>query len=237
MFNLLISESVTLHADTLKKIISEYNAKLNIYTASDFDSAKSIYKKHNINIFIIDISLPDFNCDMCGMRMAEELRRIPAYREVPIIFTADSYEFKSLYHAINSIHCFSYIIKPFNTSDIYKALNDIYKKYNFPSNDKFIIRDVDGIYIPLKKDSIIYIESSNHLTTFYTKDREIQSGRKCLTDILYMLDSRFIQSHKRYIVNTSYIKNYDKTNRMITIYNKHLPVGRSYKAYLDEILS
>lgn len=237
MLNLLISESVALYTDTLKKIISEYSLKLNIYTASDFNNAKSIYETHRINIFIIDISLPDSNSDICGIHMAEELRRIPAYREVPIIFTDNSYEFKSLYHAINSIHCFSYIIKPFNPSDIYKALNDIYKKYSYANNGKFIIRNIDGIYITLKKDSIIYIESSNHLTTFYTKDQKIQSGRKCLSDILFMLDSRFMQIHKKFIVNTHYIRNYDKTNRMVTIYNKHLPVGRSYKTNLDELLS
>ena len=54
-----------------------------------------------------------------------------------------------------------------------------------------------------------------------------------IADLTDILDSSFLQIHKKYIVNKSFITSYDKTTRYLHINGVALPVGRVYKPEVD----
>lgn len=257
--NILIVEDDEIQLNSLENIVlgyktSKYSTSQTIFKALSFSEATSLYTENNIDLFFIDIVLETDSADD-GLSLAENIRKLPNYRTTPIIFiTAYTAQ---IFKAINSIHCFSYITKPYNSSDVYNAISDIEHKF-LHTNDNLIVRDERNIYYNIKFNSIIYIENSMHRAIIHTINGDFKHLSHTLDSILTVLDQRFIRIHKKYVINTEYIKNYDKSNRLLmlsyTIHdnktvdnkiwdkntfhsnkNRQLPIGRNYKKAFENI--
>jgi|GEM_PF-431294 len=86
------------------------------------------------------------------------------------------------------------------------------------------------------KENIEYIESMGHYLYIHYRDTEFRI-RKSMKEMLAELASdTFIQIHKSFIVNTSYIIKFNSQNVILS--NATLPIGRSYKQiFIQEIES
>lgn len=230
MMNILIAEDDSLQLAALKEIVNKYNSDWHIFSTCSSVEAKDILSTQNINIFMLDIEFD--NCPAYdGLSLAQDIRHIPAYHNTPILFIT-AYKDK-VYKAVNDIHCYGFITKPYVEESIHHTLRDLDTATpHVPA--KVTIRDKNGIYYNIVLTDIIYIESYKHGTLYHTVNGNFHYCRHSLTTALDELDDSFIQIHKKYIINKNYINNYDKTKLLVQIQNTPLPVGRSYKPSVDD---
>ncbi len=108
----------------VKSILTSYlNPKFNILHVSTGEEAISLTQKQKFDAILMDINLKGI---INGINATKEIRRIPQYKNTPIIactayaMTGDKEEF------LNG-GCSHYIAKPFNKKEITSLLNDIFK--------------------------------------------------------------------------------------------------------------
>lgn len=110
--NVLIVEDDKIQRESLKKMIKQIDKDINIYESVDKDEALEITNKINIDIFYVDICLNNSS----GVDLAIELRQIPKYEFSFIIFLTTHVEY--LTQAFKEVHCYDYILKPYNMLDV-----------------------------------------------------------------------------------------------------------------------
>lgn len=223
---ILILEDNKKQAFALKEIIKEYKTDWLIIISFEYEDALKKCMDFEIDMFFLDIELGS-DCHKTGLDFAEEIRFQKKYMNIPIIFITAFKE--HVYRAVNSIHCYNYIIKPYDPVSIHKAIDDF--ENSLESKIEYInIKDSSGVYYTLYYKDIIYIESSSHNTIFHTINDTFTYIRHSLSETFEELDDRFIRVHKKYIVNRNHIKNYDKTTQIINTVNACISVGRQYKS-------
>lgn len=226
---LLLVEDNEMQALALKEMISEYKPDWTIIVSYTYEIALKVSMEHTIDMFLLDIELCS-DCKKTGLDFAEEIRMKKQYSHTPIIFIT-AYD-EQIYRAINSIHCYNYIVKPYNRSTIHKAIDDFENSIE-PKVDYINIKDSCGVFYTLYYKDILYIEATSHNTVFHTINGDFVYIRHSLTDTFEELDYRFIRVHKKYIVNCDYVKNYDKTTMKINIAGTSISVGRQYKTNFE----
>lgn len=232
MMNTLILEDNLEQAIFLEKIVKDIYNTDSVHIARDISQAKSLLDNNNFDLFILDIVLnpSDNHCDT-GIDFASYIRTQEYYSHTPIIFITSYPEHMQV--AINDTHCYSFIIKPYNTETVVKTLLEVADYSNYDSSF-FKIKDYTGIIFKIKIKDIIYIESNGHRLTIHTEQSNYDTGEFTLEKISELLPNIFVRCHRKYIINISKACNYDKTNRFIKIKNDTLPVGRTYKTDFEE---
>lgn len=129
-FKLLYAEDEqATRKDHIKYIESRYD--FDIYEANDGIEALSLYKEHEPDIVLTDITMPN----MCGLELVKEIRKISNHTKI-IILTAHSEQDK-LIQALE-LNVVSYILKPINRRKLNEsleiALDTIYKS-GYPEKD------------------------------------------------------------------------------------------------------
>ncbi len=199
---LLLLEDNENQALALKEVIAEYKPDWSVIISYTYTEAMKICTERTIDLFLLDIELGD-DCYKTGLDFAEEIRSRKRYSTIPIIFITAYNE--QIFRAVNAIHCFNYIIKPYNRSSIHKAIDDFENSVDYKI-DYINIRDSNGVYYTLYYKDIIYIEASSHNTIFHTPNGAFTCSRHSLTNTLDELDNRFVRVHKKYIINCDYVK-------------------------------
>lgn len=232
MKNILIVEDDKLQANAIENALKNINPDFIVYIATDSVAALEIYTKNIIDLFILDVDLSLTTSPKNGIDIGKTLREHPKYKSIPIIYITSIPEM--IHSAVNDVHCFNYITKPYTSCDINKALTDI--MHIQKSRNPYIgIRDLNGITINLNLKNIFFIHTKGHTLEFHTKDGIFFTRDSNLSSLLSRLSNSFVQIHKSYIVNTRHISSYDKTLCLISIGKQSLPVGRSYKKNFEEI--
>lgn len=229
---ILILEDDERQAVALKNIITDYKKNWIIYTTQTYEEALYTCAKFPIDIFLLDIELGK-KSDKNGFDFAKEIRMMNKYTNIPIIFITGYKE--QVFQAINSIHCYNYIVKPYAIEDVRNAIDDCFKS---AQNELYYIniRDKNNIYYKIYFNDIIYIKSDAHNSIFYTINGLFTFFRCNLSNISDKLDNRFVRIHKTCIINLDYIKLYDKTTLTITTDYGSLSVGRQYKTNIENLL-
>ena len=115
IMNILVVEDEKAICKGVEKIINDAYKCAVIFTSDNENDAIKILNREKIELFLLDIKLNDGS----GYDIALKIRRIPGYELTPIIFIT-SLHTKEL-EAYRSIHCYSYITKPFTDKQIIDA--------------------------------------------------------------------------------------------------------------------
>jgi len=84
-----------------------------------------------------------------------------------------------------------------------------------------------GTFHSVASNDILYIERLKGRTRVYLKDKDLRVN-VLFSDLFEQLDDSFIQCHRRYLVNLSYVNKF--TNRSIRLEQDIvIPVGKIYK--------
>ena len=227
---ILLVEDNYIQLVALKKSISEILPDCEIDTAQTYDEAvKFIDHCSDYNVFFLDIALSEDKNAPNGMVLGLYIRKQRSYISTPIIFTT-SYG-NMINDAINHIHCYSFLTKPYNNFDIEKALNDI---LDSPAEPKYIkIKNPEGVTFKVNPAEVYCIVAENHSIYFETELFRYQTRLYSLDSIISELPDYFVRCHRKYIVNVNYINNYDKTTLFIGVNNSTIPVGRKFKTTLE----
>lgn len=236
MTNILIIEDDEKIQQLLESALLELNANLKIAVTASAADALVMSQKKQFDVFIVDIQLVDYK----GTDLVEQLRSTQTYKYTPIIFeTAVVTEELRAYRELKSYH---YLIKPYTKDEIKKVMAEVLGYLQQTITDDRTLRiEQRGFIFEYRLQDILYIESFGkkmiiHLLTDQVVRQERITGYslKGLLDLLK--DGPFLQCHKSYILNTTYIEAIDKVESLVKL--RHcsttLPIGLKYRKQILE---
>lgn len=241
MYSILLVEDDAVQRTNLKIMLQKLEFTLKIYEASSEREALNVLDKYNIDLFFIDIQL----FKSSGLDLAFKIRQNHNYEFSWIIFLTTHMQY--ITEAFKEIHCYDYILKPYDKDKVLDMTRRIILHMNKDNIGILERRYVnfnlkDELYIKVYIDEIIFVEVMGRLCIIHTKDREYQIKKMSLKKILKLInDSKIIQSHKSFVVNTRYINKIVKVdNKIHYIYfenhEKSVPLGYKFKDSIIEKL-
>lgn len=199
-------------------LISEWDMTVKALATTPLDLLNQINKQKPENaVYFLDI---DLKSQMNGIDLAVEIRKYDPRAFIIFITTHDEMAMHTLRYKVEPL---GFIAKesPDFKQQIVECLQSVYSKYqvpNNPVNDVLSFQMGRRVFI-VPFDDIYYLEPStqSHKIRLH-KEHEILEFSSSLIDISRKLDTRFVQCHKAYIVNSDHVSRIDK---------------KSYTVYLD----
>jgi len=233
MINILIVEDDKIQRENLSKMISSISNIYNVLQAATTETALKISEKNDIRLFYIDINLGN----SFGTDLAYKIRENEKYKLTWIVFIT---AFKTyMIEAFKEIHCYDYIIKPYNIEKVKKmtvmlAENMSSSNYSSTKEKLYLIIDVKGVKIKIFEEEIIFIEVFLRTCVIHTKLRKYSINKVPLKNLLEKIkDRNIIQSHRSYITNINYIKAIHRSEGSWKIdfngYSEKAYIGNKYK--------
>jgi len=217
MINVIIcddNEKDRINAEKISKKFMEKNKKeYKIYTFDNYNKSfdSLISSKIPSKIYLLDIETPSRS----GIDVAREIRRKDV--DSVIIFLTAHEELGNIVLK-NDLMFLSFINK---FDDFEKRLNNSLEKSLDLLNKKNTIRFLDrNILYTININDILYLtkDSFERKTIIKTDYTEFKVN-KTLSEIIEMLDERFIQTHRACYINNDRKIKIDKGNRIITFDN------------------
>ena len=130
--------------------------------------------------------------------------------------------------AINSVHCYGFLTKPYLPNDVFQMLDSISQK---KTSAILKLKNSDCIYREINFSDILLIESHLHYLHYHTQNNVHRSRQYTMKQLETILPNYFVRCHKSYLVNRHFISSYDPINRRLHLANHAtlIPVGRNYR--------
>ncbi|MBN1038404.1 DNA-binding response regulator [Clostridium botulinum] len=214
MYSIILVEDDYMQRNILKKmILSEYEF-VKIYEAESETEALGMIKNNNINIFLIDIDLKESS----GLDLALKIRDIHKYEFSQIIFLTTYIEY--LTQAFKQIHCYDYVLKPYNKDNIILILGKIIfheNEINKKKEKEVVISLKNGIYVGVEIKDIVFIEVKLRHCEVHTVNSVYVANHISLKKIMDLINCKYIvQSHRGFLVNINYIHKIEKIDTKLS---------------------
>ncbi|QJP34296.1 response regulator transcription factor [Nonlabens sp. Ci31] len=149
---------------------------------------------------------------------------------IPFLYLTAFHDTKTIKNAITTKPS-SYLVKPFNTNDLYIALELAVSK--IISRSQIIVKE-GGKNIVISTQDILFAKKEDQYLTLYLKYSE-KLIRSSVQDFLDQLNSTsFLQVHRSYVINKNHITSFN--SKEITIKNSSIPISKRFvKDVLEEI--
>lgn len=190
-------------------------------TALNFENAINVLKNECVDFAILDINIKG---SQNGIAIADYI--IKNY-EIPHIYLTAYSDSETIKNALKSEPS-GYLVKPFQKHDLFTAIEigilNFSKKKDKVKNT--LLLKHNDIYIKVEIEDILFIESDknyliiNHLNDTYRY-------RSTISDFINKLPSKFIKTHKGFIVNTSKVTGF--TTSEIIINDFKIPISKTFK--------
>lgn len=244
MYSIILVEDDSMQREILKKMLLSTFDFLKIYEADSESSALDIIENNEVNMFIVDITLKESS----GLELAAKIRNIPRYEFKQIIFITTHVDY--ITQAFKKIHCYDYILKPYNTEEVQAMLNklilndvnNLNNKNDISNEDKEIVITLkNGIYLGIKLNDILFIEvKGKNCEVNMINGIMYMVNNMRLKKLLQLIDCKYIiQSHRSFLVNVNYINSMEKLDSKLSIINfnnssKTALLGYKFK---DEVIA
>ena len=186
------------------------------------------------DILFLDIELEGPGQDMDGMRMARQIRGMEDTKQ-PIIIFITGYE-KYVYDAFD-VGAFQYLLKPVDEqkfAEVFRRAAEQAAAYTEQDKKVLMIQyGGTGKTIPLR--DIYYMESQNHKIAVHMKDGVPEYYAR-MSDLEEELQGQFCRVHKGYLINLSYVDEYNKTEVTLTNGDKLLISKYKYEDFVKAYL-
>lgn len=242
MVRIAICDDEAAEAALVKTYITEYTAKkehpsdisIDTYTSS-VELSENICFGKEYDFYILDILMPDLN----GIQLADQIRG--KQNRAVIIFLSSSDDF---FPQAFDVYAFQYQIKPLNKEKFYEILDRAFSLFAKETRHFLFSAKEGNVRIPYSQ--ITYVELADRMVTIYLSDgRSEQSAylRGSFEELMEPLlkNKHFLQPHKSFIVNLSYVRRLDAQSFEL-MNGKSIPVSRKRssdikRAYTDYLLS
>ncbi len=197
--------------------------------SSAMEAFNLIQNDADIDLLFLDIEMPN----MSGLELIQLLEK----RHIYVILTTsqEQYALEAFEHDVTD-----YIVKPVNQARLLKAVTKVREKISSelgqPQDLPFLFVRSNYKIVKLEPAEIMYIEALSDYVIFHT-DRQkhiVHTTMKNLEERLSKFKG-FIRIHRSFIINAYHLDSVQDLN--INIKDKQIPVGRSYRAKLIEILN
>ena len=248
MYSIILVEDDYMQREILKKMIVSKYEDIEIYEADSESSALDIIEENDINMFLIDISLKESS----GLDLAMNIRNIAKYEFSQLVFLTTHVDY--MLQAFKQIHCYDYILKPYNQEDVQTMLNKVIchensqlnnrndnsNEDNKNNNRKVSITLKNGIFAVIKIDDIVFIEIKGRIAEVNTINGMYETNNTSLKKIMKSIDCKYIiQSHRAFAINKNYISKIEKANvKLSTIYfDNYVKTALLGYKFKDDIMS
>jgi len=229
---LVVEDELIIAEDIKTKLISlGYNI---VGVAATFNEALALLENNKPDIAILDIMLRG---EKDGINLAEIIQN---QYKIPFIFLT-SYADKTTVERARQVMPDGYLVKPFTDKDLFAAIEiAIFKKIsnqnkaektnneisNTVLHDCIFIKK-DYLIIKIKFEDLLWIKADGNYLELYCRNNKKHLIRSTLKDFLKKLPGNiFLQTHKSYSVNISYIETIE--HHHILIGNQQIPIGRLF---------
>ena len=215
---------------SIKNAFSKFTDEFNVTVFSDGTVLLNEHKKEPFDIVFLDIDMPVVS----GFDIAKSLR--DDFSNCYIIFVTSHSEL--VYESMN-FQPFNFIRKNCSVP-IDESVFDIVSKLmqHMKQNEKIILEDYNYRKHSVLIRNIIYIESDGHYVTFYAlSDGFPIRIRGSITEHEEKYSKYdFVRIHKKYLINLRYLSqlNYNSNEIILGKINKHLPLSKRMKKYVQE---
>ncbi len=201
-----------------------------VASCSNAMEAFKYISKHKIDLVFLDINMPEIS----GISFAKSINK-----DIKIIFTTAYRDYAVEGFELQAV---DYLLKPISFERLLKAVNtyfDVYSnqqkeiKEHIDSNEFMFVRS-DRIMVKIDFNDIIYIESYSDYIKINLSNKTIVT-RETISAIEAKLPKNFfIRIHRSYIISIKHITSF--TNEQVIILKKSLPISRSYKSKVLQLL-
>lgn len=199
-------------ADTAKRVGAEVlGPGVAVLTFSGPDELERHLAEHasrHLDIVLMDIALRDGDeTDPDATTGIDAVRRLfPASCGTQVIYVTGHIEYCTRVYATDHV---SFLLKPVRESDLRDALTRAAARLREQSECPIRIRVGKTEYSVTPRD-ILYAESRGRISRIHTEHGVIESYLK-LDELAARLPSRFVRSHKSYLVNLAYVWRFQST--------------------------
>lgn len=227
MKHYFILEDCKEQALALSKIIHSYQKDVELTVSFSIPEALSQLQTHTYDVFFLDIQLSSSeSISGNGISFGKFIRTNETYRATPIIFVTSFSNY--INEAINSVHCYGFLTKPYLPNDVYQMLDSISSK-EAPAVLK--LKNNDCIYLEIRFSDLVFIQSHLHYLHYHTPKDVHRSRQYTMKQLKEILPDYFVRCHKSHLVNRHFISSYDTINQCLRLVNhtSPIPVGRNYR--------
>lgn len=201
-----ICEDVTSDAERIAEYVraSGFQSSISCFVSGEAFLESHPWKKFDIVFF--DIYMDDIS----GIETARRLREYD--KDCMIIFTTTSRE-----HALDAfrVDAVQYLIKPVEQQDISSLLKKLLDSLS-QKKIETVPLNLRGTHCEIPVDNIRYVEAKNHNCLVHTTPDVLETGSSMkMSDFeRLLLPPRFLNCHRAYIVNLSYVAEIDRDFEM-----------------------
>ena len=184
--------------------ITSLQSQCSLLRADSYSAALEMINSHEIDIFFIDVRLPDQN----GFTLAKTIRQFPAYQLTPIVFITGAQANQLEIH--RRYHYYEYIEKPYTLKIFQERIGPVLdalriqkgkRKLSAPS-EKLLFINNGSIETLIKFNTLFFAEVSNRKLILYTKNGIFENIKMKLDEFIeYVNEKDFQKCHRSYAVN------------------------------------
>ena len=221
--------------EVLKNYIASVHSLELAATCIDAVEALNFLQKHAVDLLFLDIQMPQ----ILGTDFIRTLKHPPK-----VIFTTAFRKYAVEGFELDAV---DYLLKPISFERFLKAVNKVMdtslpstdNNFNVPAKpgnlaDEFISLRCDRKNLKVALNDILYIESLKDYIKVVTVNKTIITKQSISTIEEMLPKENFIRIHRSYIVVLNKIESY--TNDLIGIGKQELPISRSYRLQVENLL-
>jgi DNA-binding LytR/AlgR family response regulator len=216
---ILLVEDDFLNRRLSKKILLENG--FSVLEAKNAKETLEILKKESLDMIILDIHLGEE--EQGGISIGQHIK--DKY-SIPFIYLT-AYENPEIIGKAVATKPYSYLTKPFKNVDLITAVEIAFSQSaGLAKYISTILVKSDDYNVELPIDEIDYIESDGNYLLFYTNEKVFKS-RSTIKQVLEELpNSRFVQTHRAYVINKVKIEKFNK--KSLVIKNTEIPISKNF---------
>lgn len=221
---------------TAREILERHLQKIDkiavVGTCKNAIEAFSVVNSQQIDLIFLDINMPEISGLSFAKAINKDIKVIitTAYRE----YAVDGFDLQAV----------DYLLKPISLERLIKAINKFLgeniplesqtKREILSVKNDFIFVRADRKMIKVNFSDILYIESLTDYIKIHTKGKLIVT-RETISGIETKLPQKnFLRCHRSFIISIDKINSFSNEN--IEINEKMIPISRSYKKQVLELL-
>ena len=196
------------------------------------DEAVSILESTKVDLAVLDINLGEKQKD--GIWLGEYIR---FHNKIPFVYLT-AYETSDIVDRALATEPHAYLTKPFNELSLRTSLAIAGQQHTSsqatePEPQHLLVKHNELLKQVLLED-ITYMESDGNYLKVHTQQEQYRY-RSTVSSILANLpQDQFLQTHRAFIVNRSYITGFSRT--VVSIGGIEVPVSKSKAAVVTETL-
>lgn len=225
MIRICILDDDPVSANQINQTLNEYlsthkiSFEIDQYERGDRLLKALFTENEAYQIYFLDILMPGIT----GIQTAKEIRKLD--KSAHIIFLTSSSEY-----AIEGyeVRAYDYLQKPLDSERLFRTLSELLGAVEKPSA-KWLQIKFNGILKNIPYNNICYIEAQRNKLLVVQNNGEKLESYGTFSGILNLLkeEAEFTQTHRSYIINMRYIKEFTSTSIKLQS-GYQIPVSRNF---------